>query len=78
MKIRKMSKSEKRKCFETFGLTPREKELAPLIARGLPRKILADRLNISIRTIDTHLKNIRPKIGANSLFSSGCILSHYF
>jgi DNA-binding CsgD family transcriptional regulator len=78
MKMRKMSKAQLRKNFESFGLTPREREIAPLIAAGNPRKIMADRLNISIRTIDTHLKNIRPKIGASSLFGSGCILSHYF
>lgn len=61
-----------------FGLTPRELQVARLIAKGKPRKFMADNLKISIHTIAVHVSNIKRKIGAETLFESGCILSHYF
>jgi DNA-binding NarL/FixJ family response regulator len=51
-----------------FRFTPRETEVARLIARGSPRKIVADELKITTRTIDAHLFRLRAKTGTGSIF----------
>lgn len=45
-----------------YGLTPREKEVVQLMADGLVTKQIAERLSLSYRTADTHLKNIYTKL----------------
>ena len=44
-------------------LTRREREVALLAARGLPSKEIADRLVLSVRTVDNHLQNAYAKLG---------------
>jgi len=46
-----------------LNLTPTEIRIANLIRHGSPSKKIAELLNVSPRTIDTHRKNIRRKIG---------------
>jgi DNA-binding CsgD family transcriptional regulator len=46
-----------------LNLTPTEIRIANLIRHGSPSKKIAKFLNVSPRTIDTHRKNIRRKIG---------------
>ena len=48
-------------------LSPRETEVAILLAKGLINKEIADRLNISLATAITHRKNIMEKLHARSL-----------
>jgi DNA-binding CsgD family transcriptional regulator len=48
------------------GLTPRETEIARLVAKGLPNKAIARILDISPWTIATHLKRIFAKLRINS------------
>jgi DNA-binding NarL/FixJ family response regulator len=45
-----------------YGLTVREKEVIQLMAEGLVTKEIADRLSVTYRTVDTHLKNIYAKL----------------
>ncbi|MBV9578397.1 MAG: hypothetical protein JO057_07405 [Chloroflexi bacterium] len=45
------------------GLTPREQEVAALIARGLSSREIAEALVISVRTADSHADHIRDKLG---------------
>jgi DNA-binding NarL/FixJ family response regulator len=45
-----------------YDLSPREKEVLNLLVEGLPEKQIADRLNVSFHTIDTHLKNMYHKL----------------
>ncbi|MDA3943147.1 MAG: response regulator transcription factor [Bacteroidetes bacterium] len=47
-------------------LTPREKEILVLICDGLTNKEVADRLFISVRTVDCHKNNILQKLGLKS------------
>ena len=47
-------------------LTPREREVAGLIAAGLTSKEAADRLSVSERTIDAHADHIRTKLSLRS------------
>ncbi len=44
-------------------LTPTEIRIANLIRHGSPTKKIAEFMNISPRTVDTHRKNIRRKTG---------------
>jgi DNA-binding CsgD family transcriptional regulator/tetratricopeptide (TPR) repeat protein len=44
-------------------LTRREREVALLIAEGLTNRLIAERLIVSERTIDTHVANILGKLG---------------
>ena len=39
-------------------LTPREREIAQLVARGYSNKVIAARLNISTRTVENHVASI--------------------
>lgn len=36
-------------------LTPRQREVAELVARGLSNKAIARRLEISVRTVEAHI-----------------------
>ena len=50
----------------TWPLTPREAEVATLIAQGQTSKEIADTLLITERTADTHASHIREKLGLGS------------
>ena len=45
-----------------YGLTSREKEFLHLMVDGLTAKEIAQRLFLSLRTVDTHVKNIYSKL----------------
>ena len=45
------------------GLTPREREVAELIARGRSNKLIALELGIAEKTVKTHVGNILGKLG---------------
>jgi two-component system response regulator NreC len=45
------------------SLTPREKEVLALVARGLTNQQIADALIISARTVETHRAHIMDKLG---------------
>lgn len=50
----------------TWGLTSREREIIDDIAAGSSNAEIANRHGISVRTIETHIRNIRRKTGALS------------
>ena len=47
-------------------LSPREREVARMIAKGYPNKIIASVLDISVWTVSTHLRRIFAKLGVTS------------
>lgn len=47
-------------------LSPREREIVRMVAKGHPNKIIADVLNISAWTVCTHLRRIFAKLGVGS------------
>ena len=49
-------------------LTPRQLEIARLIAADLTNRQIADRLYLSERTVETHITNMLNKLGLNSRF----------
>ena len=48
------------------SLTPREHEMLTLIVEGLSAKKMADRLDVSIHTIDTHTRHLFKKLDVRS------------
>jgi DNA-binding NarL/FixJ family response regulator len=48
------------------SLTPREQEIMGMLAEGLSRKQIAERLSISARTVENHATSIMKKLSLNS------------
>jgi DNA-binding NarL/FixJ family response regulator len=51
---------------EEVRLTPREQEVIELIAEGLSNRAIAKRLDISVHTVKSHLRNIMDKLTLHS------------
>jgi DNA-binding CsgD family transcriptional regulator len=51
---------------EAFGATPREREVATLLARGLSRAEMAEVLVLSPHTVEDHAKSLYEKLGVAS------------
>ena len=47
----------------TAELTDRERDVLRLVAAGLPNKVIAIRLEISEKTVKSHLTNVFQRIG---------------
>jgi DNA-binding NarL/FixJ family response regulator len=52
-----------------FGLTRREQQLVPMIARGLTNKEIASQLNLSEQTIKNHVHRMLQKVGVRDRLS---------
>jgi DNA-binding NarL/FixJ family response regulator len=52
-------------------LSPREREVLDLLARGFLTKEIADELKTSIRTVDTHIRSIYEKLHVRSRGQTG-------
>lgn len=52
---------------EDYELSERETDVLVLVAKGLSSKEIADRLNISVHTVNSHRKNITHKTGIKSV-----------
>jgi DNA-binding CsgD family transcriptional regulator len=50
----------------TVTLTPRERQVATLLAYGYTNAEIAERLTISVRTAEMHRANAMRKLGADS------------
>ena len=51
---------------ESASLSPREAEVARMVARGLTNRAIATALDISLWTVATHLRRIFAKLGVNN------------
>jgi DNA-binding NarL/FixJ family response regulator len=59
---------------EVRVLTPREQEIAGLAARGLSSRVIAERLVISVRTVDNALQHVYGKLGLTGRAELGTAL----
>jgi len=53
----------------TPDLTDREIQVLKMLVSELSTKDIAEKLNLSIRTVDTHRENIKKKLNVNSMIS---------
>jgi DNA-binding NarL/FixJ family response regulator len=56
-------------------LTPRERQVMLLAAKGLPNKTIGEQLRVSEGTVKIHLHRIYRKLGINSRFALAALLS---
>lgn len=61
-----VSRSQKSRPGTDAGLTDRESEVLALLARGLPNKRIAVKLNLGLRTVEGHVTRILTKLGVSS------------
>jgi DNA-binding NarL/FixJ family response regulator len=60
---------------EDFGLTKRERDVLTRIAKGLTNKEIANELNLSVRTVESHRSSIRDKTGGGNAIALAKIAS---
>jgi DNA-binding NarL/FixJ family response regulator len=69
--FKKAQHSDEGKYFDAFRLryklSKREAQLIKMIGDGMINREIAEKLNLSIKTVETHRKNINQKLGVNSL-----------
>ena len=51
---------------EDFGLTVREKEVLAAVSRGFTNREIAEQMDISVRTVESHRLSIREKTGGGN------------
>ena len=66
--LQNLSVSKKQEVSPMDRLSDRELEVFQLIARGYGTRQMADHLNISIKTIETHREHIREKLNIRTTF----------
>lgn len=47
-------------------LTPQELQIVQMVAQGLSNRVIAERLYLSRRTVESHLYRMFPKLGVSS------------
>jgi two-component system response regulator NreC len=58
-----LEKLKRGESFDAYGsLSDREKEVLALIARGYGNKEMAEQMNVSVKTIETHKSNLMEKL----------------
>ena len=50
---------------ESVGITKRERQVIPLVADGFSNKEIAQKLNLSVYTVKSHVHNILVKLAIN-------------
>lgn len=66
-KIQKYLVSHSKESVGYDSLTPREKEVLDFIAKGFSNIEIAEKFNLSVRTIEFHKNNIKEKLNMKSL-----------
>ena len=59
-------------------LTPREREVAALVAQGLSNRQIAERLVITERTVAAHMEHILDKLSFSSRTQIGVWAAHHY
>jgi DNA-binding NarL/FixJ family response regulator len=53
-------------AMESIGLTPRQSEVLSLLLKGLPNKLIARELNLSVETVKDHVAAVLRALGVSS------------
>jgi len=59
----------------TLGLTPRQTDVLALLLKGLPNKLIARELNVSVDTIKDHVAAVLRALGVNSRTQAVLVVS---
>lgn len=65
-----------RLCARQAELTERERDVMRLVVEGLPNKLIADRLDISVRTVEVHRSRVFDKMEVKSAVELANMLRH--
>jgi DNA-binding CsgD family transcriptional regulator len=71
------NKSAAKKATYPAGLTRREVEVLRLVAGGATNQQVADKLHISVRTVNTHMTNILNKTGCDNRTAAGAFAARH-
>ena len=61
----RMDESKQITDIESVGITNRERQVIPLVANGFSNKEIAQKLNLSVYTVKSHVHNILVKLAIN-------------
>jgi DNA-binding CsgD family transcriptional regulator len=61
---------------ERLPLTSREREIVMLLGEGLPSREVAQRLTLSVRTVENHIYRAMAKTGVDSRDELTALLHH--
>ena len=64
-----------RKGKATLGLTPRQTDVLALLLKGLPNKLIARELNVSVDTVKDHVAAVLRTLGVNSRTQAVLVVS---
>jgi DNA-binding CsgD family transcriptional regulator len=59
-----------------IGLTPREREIAVLVAQGHTNRQIADTLHLSVRTVEGHIFRAAAKVDVINRSELGAVTAH--
>ena len=62
---------------EPLPLTDREREIVMLIGAGLSNRAVAERLTLSVRTVESHIYRAMAKTGTTSRDELAALLPHH-
>lgn len=60
------ARQERRERDSLDDLTPQELQIVQMVAQGLSNRVIAERLYLSRRTVESHLYRVFPKLGVSS------------
>jgi DNA-binding CsgD family transcriptional regulator len=66
-----------RQAYERLPLTDREREIVMLIGQGLSNREVAERLSLSVRTVEGHLYKAMVKTGTSSRDEVAALLTRH-
>jgi DNA-binding NarL/FixJ family response regulator len=58
--------AQKQRSFESLGLTPRQAEVLALLLKGMPNKLIARELSLSVETVKDHVAAVLRALGVSS------------
>ena len=57
-------------------VSPRESEVMVMLCDGLRQKTIASRLDVSTKTVQTHIHRVMGKLGARTVAHAAVLFSH--
>jgi DNA-binding NarL/FixJ family response regulator len=68
--------SQRRERDSLDELTPQELQIVQMVVQGLTNGVIAERLYLSRRTVESHLYRVFPKLGVTSRAQLASVVAH--